>query len=322
MKGYFFFIIVFVIAACGDKSSKQGKDNTYVKEAWINANEGATISPLSKSRIDLIKRYQKTGKDFLPLKTEDANKQLAQNIIASEPKIRQFTEDPESKKPFLVEMFEIEKANAGNISKRVKYNENLYQALLYNFATNSTLKLTVDIVKKQVVDANFYETFQPDLNAYHEKLAIDIATQSPKVLEALGRQPTERDALMASTKTALNKTKCERSMHLCCAPTFVKGGKALWAIVDLTDLRLIGIRWTNVGDAGPTERISERNLLIDKVEECNCKEVTTIEKGDWKLDYMLTKSDGLRVSDAFYKGIVTVSDTQTLLVAQSLVKRR
>ena len=73
---------------------------------------------------------------------------------------------------------------------------------------------------------------QPDISANLKDLAIKIAVHSPEVQKALGFQPEENAALMAGTKTALNRTRCERSNHLCVAPTFIKDDKALWAIVD------------------------------------------------------------------------------------------
>ncbi|PCJ64063.1 MAG: hypothetical protein COA58_13830 [Bacteroidetes bacterium] len=302
MKWSYFTLFLFVMISCTNNKTERMESHNMAKDAWINQDESSSLSKLSIKRKTQIINSLNTKEPFLKLPTDNTIKNKVQNIIALDPKLKSFTSDPETGKPYLVEMFEIEKASAGDISNKVKYNENLYHGLLYNFARNSTLKVTVNVKTAQIADINFYENFQPNLNAQHSKLAIDIAMHSDEVIKALGFKPEEKDALMAATKTALNKTKCERSMHLCCAPTFIKGNKALWAIVDLTDLRLLGIRWTNLGQTRPLERISERNLLIDKVEECNCKEITTIEKGHWKLDYILTKSDGLRVSDAFYKG--------------------
>ena len=311
MKWYLLIIIGFLLTTCDKQSqNKRAEDTSFAKEAWINPLSDAASTALLKSRIDRIKNYQKSGKPFLQFTTNDKNKILAQNIIAEDPKLKQFTHDQETNEPFLVEMFEIAKANPSNIPERIVYHAGLYQASLYNFAKNSTLRLTVDITAKQIVDANFYDNFQPDLTPPLEQLATAIAINNPKVIEALGYKPNESEALMAATKTALNKTKCERSFHLCCAPTFIKDDKALWVIVDLTDLRVVGIRWTNVGDAGPQERISEKKLLVDKVEECNCKNVNTVKKENWKVNYVLTSSDGLRIYDVQYKNEPYLDDAK------------
>ena len=139
---------------------------------------------------------------------------------------------------------------------------------------------------------------------------MQIAINSPDVTGALGFKPGEKDALMAATKTSLNRTKCERSMHLCVAPTFIKNDKALWAIVDLTDLRVVGVRWTNVGTNGEAERISERKLLFDKIMECNCKQVKSVEKNGWKMNYVITSSDGLRISEVYFQNKLIINNAK------------
>jgi hypothetical protein len=137
---------------------------------------------------------------------------------------------------------------------------------------------------------------------YLKNLAIKIAINSPEVQQAYGIKPEEKDALMASTKTALNRTRCERSRHLCVAPTFTKDGKALWAIVDLTEYKLVGVRWTNTGTTGPVKPITERRLQDDKITACFCEKETPLDKDGWKMNYMLTSSDGLRIAQVSFNG--------------------
>ncbi len=299
---WLYFIPLIILFSCKDSASNKGEVSELAKEAWINPASTYSKSALAQERLEAIRKSFSANEPFLRLQTQDSTKLAIQQTLLQNAQLSTLNIDSATGKKYLIELFEITKTNPGDISKRLKYNEFLYNALLYNFAKNETYKITVDKSLNKIVDVYVFQNFQPDLNSYHEKLATSIALESEEVYAALGYKPTEKEALMAATKTALNKTKCERSFHLCSAPTFIKGEKALWAIVDLTDMRLLGIRWTNVGNAGPTERITERNLLTDKVEECNCKSVTSVTNGDWKLDYILTKSDGLRVSDVFYKG--------------------
>ena len=94
----------------------------------------------------------------------------------------------------------------------------------------------------------------------------------------LGAKPGEDVALMANTKTALNQSRCERSQHLCVAPTFVQGEFALWAIVDLTDVVLVGTRWTRVGDA-TQPRLTEKVLQNEVVTELYCNKTTALGAG-------------------------------------------
>jgi hypothetical protein len=107
---------------------------------------------------------------------------------------------------------------------------------------------------------------------------------------------------MSGTKTALNNTRCERSRHLCVAPTFLKDGKALWTIVDLTDTRIVGMRWTQTGENDIAAPITERSLQDQSITECFCDTETSVEKNGWKMNYILTSSDGLRIADVSYKG--------------------
>ena len=94
----------------------------------------------------------------------------------------------------------------------------------------------------------------------------------------------------------MNKTKCERSKHLCVAPTFVvTGEKALWAIVDLTDLALVGVRWTQVGTTG--KPVTEKSLQNEVLTKQFCETNNSLDKNGWKLNYILTGSDGLKISD-------------------------
>ena len=104
---------------------------------------------------------------------------------------------------------------------------------------------------------------------------------------------------MAGTKTALNQSRCERSKHLCVAPTFIEGDGALWAIVDLTEGRLVGLRWTRVG---ATEPVTEKRIQNEVVMREVCDKARRLERDGWTLSYSLTRSDGLKVADVAYQG--------------------
>ena len=132
---------------------------------------------------------------------------------------------------------------------------------------------------------------------------MEIAVNSPEVKEALGFTPTMQSALMPNVKTALNHTDCESSRHLCVAPTFVleDEGVALWAIIDLTDERLAGIRWT---DLGSVKRIrpTEQSIQRDNVYEHYCKQKQSMAHGNWSFNYIITSSDGLEISNVRFQG--------------------
>lgn len=134
---------------------------------------------------------------------------------------------------------------------------NCYRVEMYNYALNGTVVGIIDLKNERVVSISFYKETQPDVPPHLIELALEIARNDTAVIHSYGENNQLTTPLMPGTKTALNRTKCQRSRHLCVAPTFVKGDKALWAIVDLTDLNVAGVRWTNVGETGMA--ISQKN---------------------------------------------------------------
>ncbi len=100
---------------------------------------------------------------------------------------------------------------------------------------------------QRVLAVNELAEAQPDIPPGLTEIAQEIAVHAPEVSAALGVQPGADAAVMPNIKTALNRSRCERSRHLCVAPTFIQGERALWAIVDLTDGVLVGVRWTSLG---------------------------------------------------------------------------
>jgi hypothetical protein len=176
-----------------------------------------------------------------------------------------------------------------------------YRVEMYNYGYNLTTVAIVDVINRSVLAVNLFPDTQPDIPPTLTQLAIDIATNAPEVKQALGLKPDEDAALMANTKTALNQSRCERSRHLCVAPTFVQGNHALWAIVDLTDGVLVGVRWTNLG-AVNLPPLTEQTLQNEVVTERFCTQTTPLARDDWQMDYILTSSDGLRLSNVRFRG--------------------
>ena len=127
---------------------------------------------------------------------------------------------------------------------------------------------------------------QPDIPPALTDLAVQIAIHSPEVAAQLGIKPGEDAAVMPNIKTALNSSVCERSKHLCVAPTFLQKERALWAIVDLTDGVLIGTRWTDLGSVATT-RISEKTLQNDVVTQDYCDKTTQLTRSGWEFDYII-----------------------------------
>jgi hypothetical protein len=307
MRTLFFFIVClsFFQWSCNQKKVKD-KFNAGVK---LNRSYNHSNAPLVINRLAQIDSVINTSIPVIRLKNLDRNFELAQILALNHPGVKSTYLDNILNKNTLSEVVNIRKALPNDLPN-IQNNANIYKVDIYNFGLNLTTIVYVDIVNKEVVKLDYYRQMQPELNEKFGDLATDIAINSKEVLDALGYKPSEKDALMSSTKTALNKTKCERSLHLCVAPTFIKGNRALWAIVDLTDLRLVGVRWTKVGNSGPDERVSEKSLQVSRVMDCNCNKTSHISKDNWEMDYILTSSDGLEVTNVRFKGKPVLSSAK------------
>jgi hypothetical protein len=310
-----FFFIFFscgflLMTGCNDGNTlPSAKDNPqFAIESVIAADSAASNFPLLLQRIEKITASLQQKVPVLFLDSLDNDKALAQIIAVNDIKFKENFFD-KAGQAYRNEIFNIYNARPQEIPAGYVAN-NVYKVELYNYALNLTTIALVDVPSQKVLSVNIFPQTQPDLNPSLTNLAVQIAVNSPDVIKALGFKPEEKDALMAATKTSLNRTKCERSMHLCVAPTFIKNAKALWAIVDLTDHRVVGVRWTNVGITGPSQRISERKLLFDKIMECNCKQIKSVEKNNWKMNYVLTSSDGLRISEVYYQNKLIINNAK------------
>ena len=239
----------------------------------------------------------------------DENQQAAQNSALADQRFLSDARDANSNnQPRLSEIFGVYPMRASDFVGAASACQvgACYRVEMYNFALNQMTTAAVNVPQKAVLSVTKSAQTQPDVPNHLTKLALHIATTAPEVADKLGKQPADKDAVMANTKTALNRTRCERSRHLCVAPTFVQNDKALWAIVDLTDLNLVGTRWTQVGLTGPA--VTEKGLQNDVLIKQFCEHSTHLEKNGWAMDYVITSSDGLRVSNVTFKGKPVVSD--------------
>jgi Copper amine oxidase, enzyme domain len=305
----FICLSILFFASCSNDqkvNKKQlGKDKNAVSSVLFDL-DSLNNSPFVAERINSIKEALKQPRPVLLCKDSlDQNQSLAQLIALNDSAFIQFLRDPYSHEPYRNEIFGVYPARQSDMTTvKVPFNlASCYRIEMYNYALNNTSIALVDIQQQKTLSSYYLRNTQPDIPVSLRTLAVKIAVESPEVQKALGIKPEEKDALMASTKTSLNRSRCERSRHLCVAPTFVKDDKALWAIVDLTDYKLVGIRWTNVGTAGPAApMITERRLQDDKITSCYCEVEQKLEKNNWNMKYMLTSSDGLRISDVSFNG--------------------
>lgn len=268
----------------------------------INVAKPSALLPLMQKRLKKIEALNLAKIPILLLENADIDQTKAMNACTSKSSFLKFARDS-SGHFFLNEIFGVYPIRPGDLNfKPLNEKAKIYRIEMYNFALNLSTIGMYDIGNDTLMQTFYLQNTQPDISKSLLDLALEIASHAPDVIQALGYEPDQSEALMASTKTALNKTRCERSLHVCVAPTFIKDDKALWAIVDLTDLKIAGLKWTNVGTTGPA-LVTERKIQDGYIEENFCLTENIYEKDNWKLNYHLTSSDGLEIKNVFYKNI-------------------
>ncbi|MBK7243345.1 MAG: hypothetical protein IPH98_05715 [Saprospiraceae bacterium] len=261
--------------------------------------DGHSLLDERKKEIDAV---LKLNKPVLLVKHADIKSSSEiQDIFISNSKLDKFFLETSSQKKMLNEIFSISKARPSDLpnGSAIMNMENLYRVEMYNYALNASIIGFVDLAHKQVINIIFYKETQPDIPPHLVELAMEMAINDTAVINEYGEHKLDQRPIMAGTKTALNRTKCQRSKHLCVAPTFVKGDKALWAIVDLTDLNIAGVKWTQVGETGMA--VTQRTMQNDKIMSCYCDKNNVIEKNDWTFSYSMSRSDGLVLTNVQYK---------------------
>lgn len=231
----------------------------------------------------------------------DEAQQQAQSLALTSPDFLRYAYAQADRQPLRNEIFGIYPSRPSDISEASSACQmhTCYRVEMYNYAFNLTTIALVDVDASQVLQVDHLIDAQPEAPPHLAELARQIASHSPEVSEALNGTPAE--ATMANAKTALNQTSCESSRHYCVAPTFLVNDRALWAIVDLTDGRLVGVRWTYLGDfsAGrPNELMIQREEIFTHY----CEQNTELNRDGWEFNYILTSSDGLRVADVRFEG--------------------
>lgn len=256
-----------------------------------------------RQRKELIQTTLQSSTPVITLSNfANSNFKIAQDLFLMDSNVARFYVDPISKGALLNEIFSVSTARPSDLGTHaVEWNaQNSFRVEMYNYAFNASIIGIVHIDKKQVIPVRVYKDMQPDIPEHLVQLAKAIAMTDTSVMNAFGNVYDISQPFMPGTKTALNRTKCQRSKHLCVAPTYVKEDKALWVIVDLTDLKVAGTRWTQVGTTGMA--ISQRSVQNKNVMECYCDINNKLTKDGWEFTYLMTRSDGLQVSDIYFKG--------------------
>jgi hypothetical protein len=275
---------------------------TEADPGWLMPRSTPNLAklPLLAAHFERVEAALKQPVPILLLENLDEAQTQAQTIAVNDSRFQAYTHDPDTGEAFRNEIFGVYPLRESDITPQTPScaTTPCYRVEMYNYALNFYLAAVVDLEAEAVINVVGYQDTQPDIPPGLTDIALEIATNSIEVQHTLGIAPEASDALMENTKTALNTTVCERSRHLCVAPTFVVGERALWAIVDLTDGTIVGLRWTQVGSATP---ITEKALANEAIMRRYCQQNTALERDGWSLSYMLTGSDGLRISEVTFQ---------------------
>ncbi len=314
-------MVMFFLSSCSSEHNGSNEENTYEYTGKLITNndrkEHVNLAIIN-DYIFAVKQSLKKPIPILRLGKQELTHQdeyRAQKIVIQNKDFTKYTRHPQGNKPLRNEIMTIRKVLAADVSlnnkKRLsKCGKSCYRVEMYNYFYNMSTVGFVDVKLQQVLAVNYYSDAQPDINNRLKNIAIAIAKNSKLVKQEL-LEVTQKPT-MSQIKTSLKNSRCERSYHLCVAPTFVLNDKALWAIVDLTDSTLVGIRWTNLGESGPPIDVTERQLENEYVFREFCEKSNHLQKGNWQFDYQITASDGIEVTQLKYKNIPVMKSAKLL----------
>jgi hypothetical protein len=263
--------------------------------------------PEVEAYLEQLSALMRRGEAVIPLGEEEleSRSKRVQTFLLKNP---QFLADTHHNKQLLHnDMMRILPALVGSIPERFQQQckaHHCYEAQKYNFVTNTTTKALVDSDTLSLLSLERYPQMQPDISLRLTHIAQAIALASEDVKEALGKTPSFKDMTMANVRGTMKESPCQNTSHLCVAPTFSDhhAQKALWAVVDLTELRLAAAKWAGLGKTTTPACISERALQNRYIMKHFCQKDTLLKRNGWEISYRLTGSDGLEVHHVSFNG--------------------
>jgi hypothetical protein len=295
-------MVCALLAACASSNpAPQAARPTAVLATPILVERVPPTLPSVAARQAALRAAVRADPPVLRRSGLDATAQRAQELALADARVRA-TLYISTSTPLRSEVFGVVPAAAADLAEPIEAcaSGRCYKVVIFIYTYNRTVTAIVSPEAGAVVSVSKLDGVQPDVPPDLAALAVEIARAAPAVQRELQMVPPAEMATMEATKTALNGSACERSRHLCVAPTFVWGERALWAIVDLTDLVLVGVQWTDVG-ASSRRAVTEASMQNDAVSTL-CDRPETLKRGDWSLSYSLSSSDGLVISDVAYAG--------------------
>lgn len=272
-----------------------------------------SVATEEANKIEEVKQYKLTRVPGEVINNLDmaTDQLLALNLLKATNEYKVIAKEVKDMK-YLAEVFAIADPAAGDIDQATCPASACKRIEIYNFSTNQTLIAYINNKQKQPISIVVRNDIMPEVPEHLKDIAIKLAAGSAEVKSLNEKYGATAQVTMPATKTDLKDSRCERQRDLCVAPTYAAKTGAVWAIVDLTELKVAAAAWTrfsktdNINTVDPlTLRRAEKN----KIEEF-CKNSTTVDRDGWKFDYQLTSSDGLLASGITYQGTKLINSVK------------
>jgi hypothetical protein len=165
---------------------------------------------------------------------------------------------------------------------------------IYDFDADATVSAIVDLEANLVRDVLYQPRVRPLPNRRLIDLAFEVARGSPDFIRELGRVPAADE--LSPMPSGVPGSPCD-SGHICLAATAPQGRSRVWAVVDVTEGKMIAVLRTPAPDA------DNNRTAYAPAQPSDCPASGAVNRGGWSLSYETTSSDGLRVYGATYLGV-------------------
>lgn len=289
-------------------------DGDLRKAVLFDGNEPA--GPLQKAYEANVDTALAQDQPIMLLNGLKDDQVLAQQAAVSSAKMQQAAHDQTSGKALRSQVFQVYALPGSSASgdlARCASELHCNVVEVYFFADNQSGKSVVGVAKDgtaTVLSESLTPHSQPELPPDLTDVTKEIIKNSKQLQKTLGGPVDIAKLTMTNGKTALNQTRCERSEHLCVAPTLAKDDEAVWIIVDMTDMRIAGVSWTDWKDEVAKVPPSEQSTIDKAIQQKYCGVDHSYSANGWSFSYDLTGSDGIEVKDVTYRGTPMIASVK------------
>ena len=295
---------------------------SYGKQKAVLFSKPQQAGPLLIAYQQKLQMALASDQPILKAEGLEADKSQAQDTAVASPEMQTAAHDKGSGQALRAQVFQVNPLPPAQNSDKTAdcgKNRQCFVVEIYFFASNYTGKVIVGIGGDNnalVLTSNIIPFSQPELPLELTAITKELITGSQELKDTLHKPVDINKLTMANGKTALKATRCERSEHLCVAPTLAEDDEAYWIIVDMTDARIVGVAWTYWADKVPARPDStltppsEQTVIDAAITQKYCGVNNSYDAGGWKFSYSLTGSDGLEVKQVSYKGVDMIASAK------------